>query len=118
MTIIEIKENCSYTNLNRLKDVYNPSWRLTKVTIDYNVNKGLPRDDCNSSEYPFKAFFETLGGNTIELRIYCLTVGYPGEGPHDTAEILDFLQVPYDKDYILTKNNMDENGNIHIEYHM
>lgn len=115
MTIIEINENCSYTNLDCLKEVYNPNWRLTKVIIDYNVKKGVPFG-CDSSKYPFKAFFQTPSGNTIELRIHCLTVGYPGEGPHDTAEILDFLQVKYDKNHILSKELMDENNNIHIEY--
>ena len=125
MQIITIRGPSSYDNLDevkkhlmRLETMLSTKLRLVKVTMDYNVEKGLPPYDCDSKDYPFKATFETSTGETVEIRIFCLTVGYGGGGPTCTEEILQYLQVPYEPDDIFTKRRMAPGGHIHLEYNM
>jgi len=116
MKLFEIRLSTSYENLDVLKLIYQPSWRIKEVTIDYNCSKGLPDYDSLSDNWPFKAIFEDENGETGEIRIFSLTAGYSGTGPHDLASILDFLKIDYNQNDIFTKSKQSPDGYIHLKY--
>ena len=115
MIEINIKEPCSYYNLEALKKVLNEDWKLNNVAIEWNTRE-LP-DDRNPDTWPFKATFFN-GRYEICVRIYSLAVGYGGSGPHDLDEILDFLGVKYNEKDIFTKRAEGNDGWIRLSYSM
>ena len=71
-------------------------------TIKYNLGKGLPNpDEMSEDDYPliFKGKYD---GRPFELRVFCLTAGYGGSGPHDMFALLDSAGFPVDEEAILT----------------
>ncbi len=114
MIKIDIMEVASYNNLDALKKVWKGSWVLKHVAIKYNTG-GFPNEDPET--WPFKATFAE-GRDEIVVRIYSLAVGYGGTGPRNLIEILDWLNVKYHEDDIITKKRMDNDGWIRLNYPM
>ena len=114
MIRINIDEPASYMNLKALEEIWRESWKLRFISIDYNCRKGLPdKDDIEN--YPFKAIL-FAGDDIIVIRIWSLTVGYSGGGPHDTASVLNFFGVRYNEEDIYTKRREGEDGYIRLNY--
>lgn len=114
MVTILIYNPGSYQNLSSLKSIIKDTWQLKEVRFQYNVNWGLPSEH-NPDNWPFIAIFDD-GKTKIKIHIYSLTAGYAGTGPHDLAEILDFLGVRYNPNDIFTKNKEESNGFIRLHY--
>ena len=71
-------------------------------TIKYNLGKGLPNpDDIKEEDYPL-IISGRYDGFPFELRVFCLTAGYGGTGPHDMLKVLRTGGFPVDEDAILT----------------
>ena len=115
MVYIEIKKTASYQNLLEIKQFFRGvNFTSVEITMDYDCSIGLPNED-DKERWPFKA--RLVGKDDIyEVRIYSLSVGYGGTGPHDFADILDFFKVPYKEDDIFTKEKMGSDGFIHLRY--
>ena len=115
MISIDINKAASYQNLDILKRLFRKDkWMSVEIQMDYNAQEGLPSEE-NAKHWPFKAWV-VEDGETYAIRIYSLTVGYGGTGPHDFASILDFFDLPYEEDDIFTKRRMSEDGFIHLKY--
>ena len=115
MVTIEIDKDASYENLPVLKMILQDrKWKLKRVSFIYSPSLGLP-NKVIPGRWPFEAYFD-MSGEEIRVKIYSLTAGYPGTGPHDLLSILDFLGVKYSKEDILTKRKMDCNGVIRLEF--
>ena len=114
MIKIDIMEGASYNNLDALKKVWHHSWKLQKVEINWNLRYDTV-DAKNSETWPFKALFSE-GQDEIVVRIYSLTAGYGGSGPHDLMSILNWLGVKYYEKDILTERMLEEDGWIHLVY--
>lgn len=115
MIKIDINEAGSYYNLEALKKVWHESWKLQNVEVNWNT-KELP-DDRKPETWPFKAIFSD-GRDEIIVRIFSLSVGYGGTGPHDLASILEWLGVRYYEDDIFTKRAIGNDGWIRLGYDM
>ena len=71
-------------------------------TIKYNLGKGLPNpDDIKEEDYPL-IISGRYDGFPFELRVFCLTAGYGGTGPHDMLKVIRTGGFPVDEDAILT----------------
>ena len=71
-------------------------------TIKYNLGKGLPTpDDIKEEDYPL-IISGRYDGFPFELRVFCLTAGYGGTGPHDMLKVIRTGGFPVDEDAILT----------------
>ena len=115
MINIFIQETTTYSNLSALKEILRDrNWELKDVSILYNPARGLP-NPSHTDKWPFKANFN-INGKEVSIRIFTLTVGYDGTGPHDLASILDFLGVNYTDEEIYTKSQMDYDGYIRLHY--
>ena len=116
MIKINIEEPASYMNLRALEEIVKDEWELKNISISYNPSKGLP-EKGDYEKYPFKAVLVTEDKQEfVIIRIWSLTVGYGGSGPHDTASILEFFGMPYIEEDIYTKRREDRNGNISLNY--
>ena len=117
MITIQINSSASYDNLPVLKEMLQESnWKLKSISMVYNPAKGLPSMDA-PEQWPFLATFDSSGREVL-IRIYTLTVGYSGTGPHDFASILDFFGIQYEEDDIYTKRLIDNDGYIRLHYWM
>lgn len=73
-----------------------------RYTIKYNLGKGLPNpDDIKEEDYPL-IISGRYDGFPFELRVFCLTAGYGGTGPHDMLKVIRTGGFPVDEDAILT----------------
>lgn len=115
MIKIDIMEDASYYNLEALKRVWKDSWVLKSVDIKYDT-KGFPEEE-KPETWPFKATFMEEQ-DEIVVRIFSLSVGYCGTGPYDLIAILDWLNVKYHENDIITKRRMDNDGWIRLNYSM
>ncbi len=73
-----------------------------EFTIKYDLSKGLPTpDDMKDDDYPLilKGKYDNY---PFELRVFCLTAGYSGTGPHDMLKVLRTAGFPVDEEAILT----------------
>lgn len=115
MVFIEIKKAASYHNLSEIKHIFRGmNFTSVEITMDYDCSNGLPNEE-DKEKWPFKA--RLVGTDDIyDVRIYSLSVGYAGTGPHNFAEILDFFKVRYDQDDIFTKQRMLPDGFIHLKF--
>ena len=70
--------------------------------IKYNLGEGLPNpDEMNEEDYPL-IITGTYHRSHFELRVFCLTAGYGGSGPHDMLDVLHAIGFPVDEEAILT----------------
>lgn len=115
MMEININEAGSYYNLPALKKVWNESWKVEEISIEFDTNS-FPNEK-QPDTWPFKAILSD-DNDKIIIRIFSLSVGYAGTGPHDLANILDWLKVKYNEDEIFTKIKMGEDGWIRLKYHV
>ena len=115
MIRIIIRESLYFRNLEILQSVIKPSWKLKKIEIAYNPDKGLPFED-DYNDYPFKLFFLTSNSDLVEVDIYSLTVGSGGTGPRTTANILRYFGVNYQESMLFSKMMRGEDGYIRIKY--
>lgn len=70
--------------------------------IKYDLGKGLPNpDDIKEEDYPL-IINGKYDGFPFELRVFCVTAGYGGTGPHDMLKIIRTADFPVDEDVILT----------------
>lgn len=115
MVSINIKKAVSSDNLKELESLFRgKTWKSVQIKMDYNLQKGLP-DEEQVEAWPFKALLVDED-EMYEVRIYSLTVGYGGTGPHDFKAILDFFQVPYGENAIFTDAKMGPDGFIRLRY--
>ena len=116
MVVIAINKASSYENLNLVKEYIRDTWKLEKVTMLYKPSAGLP-DEENFNDYPCSLFYKDINtGEDIIIKIYSLNCGYGGEGPNDFISLLDYLNIKYDEEDILTKRKMDSSGWIYLIY--
>ena len=70
--------------------------------IKYDLGKGLPNpDNIKEEDYPL-IISGRYDGFPFELRVFCLTAGYGGTGPHDMLKVIRTGGFPVDEDAILT----------------
>ena len=116
MTEIYINNHSSDENLTTLKELFrDKKWTSVEIEMIYNPEKGLTWEE-DKENWPFYARLVDVDGKIYVVRIYTLTVGYGGSGPHDFASILDFFHIRYYPNEVFTKLRMDENGFIHLKY--
>lgn len=114
MNNIILRTSKSHRILPILKKYYRDDWQLKEVRMEYNPTEGLPKT-YSYEDFPCKILFDQ-GGESVEVRIFSLTVGQICDSSHAFANLLDFLGVKYNKEDIYTKKRMESDGCIRLKY--
>ena len=86
-----------------------------KAVIHYNLQIGLPFVE-EEDFYPLTLFGVVNKWFPISVKVYSVTAGYGGTGPNCLVKILKEAGFEFDPNDILTKQYVQKDGWIHLEY--
>ena len=82
-----IRSSTSYRASDATIALIKDGFKVTRATIDYNLKKGLPPIQMEDS-YPL-ILEGKYGGFPSKIKVWAVTAGYGGTGPHDLLKILN-----------------------------